>query len=209
MDLRLELGRTVKLVVASPKGDLVYVAFLSRHSRVGLWILPSLPGLVCGNDLWPDGLELCWKRIETAHPAGLTTNGTARSRDAKSLRRARSGNAPWPERLGNRTLGAHAGFAARGCRASQSDLFNAEFAANFKIDFFHIFPATNLSRKPVPEGTEESRARHGSAGKGKQRKPSPLRGRHNQLDGWPQFQSQIHACWQEYATTTSCEVRNA
>jgi hypothetical protein len=54
MDLRLELRRTSKLVVASPKGDLVSVAFLSRHSRAGLWILPSLPGLVCGNDLWPD-----------------------------------------------------------------------------------------------------------------------------------------------------------
>jgi hypothetical protein len=34
-------------VVASPKGDLVSVAFLSQHSRAGLWILPSLPGLVC------------------------------------------------------------------------------------------------------------------------------------------------------------------
>ncbi len=31
----------------SPKGDLVSVAFLSRHSRAGLWILPSLAGLVC------------------------------------------------------------------------------------------------------------------------------------------------------------------
>jgi hypothetical protein len=38
-------------VVASPKGDLVSVAFLSRHSRAGLWILPSRPGLVCGKDL--------------------------------------------------------------------------------------------------------------------------------------------------------------
>jgi hypothetical protein len=37
-----------RLVVASPKGDLVSVGFLSRHSRAGLWILPSLPGLVCG-----------------------------------------------------------------------------------------------------------------------------------------------------------------
>jgi hypothetical protein len=52
MDLRLELRRTTKLVVASPKGDLVSVGFLSRHSRAGLWILPSLPGLVCGKDLW-------------------------------------------------------------------------------------------------------------------------------------------------------------
>ncbi len=72
MDLGLELRRTIKLVVASPKGDLVSVAFLSRHFRAGLWILPSLAGLVWGNNLWPDGLELCWKRIETAHPAGLT-----------------------------------------------------------------------------------------------------------------------------------------
>jgi hypothetical protein len=40
-----------KLVVASPKGDLVSFGFLSRHSRAGLWILPSLPGLVCGEDL--------------------------------------------------------------------------------------------------------------------------------------------------------------
>ena len=38
-----------------------------------------------------------------------------------------------------------------------------------------VRPATkNYFRKPVPQGTEESRARHGSAGKGKQRKPSPL-----------------------------------
>ncbi len=51
MDLRLELRRTSKLGVPSPKGDLVSVAFLSRHSRAGLWILPSLSGLVCGNDL--------------------------------------------------------------------------------------------------------------------------------------------------------------
>ena len=51
MDLRLELRRTIKLVVPSPKGDLVSVAFLSRHFRAGLWILPSLPGLVCGNDV--------------------------------------------------------------------------------------------------------------------------------------------------------------
>jgi hypothetical protein len=35
-------------------------------------------------------------------------------------------------------------------------------------------PTTNLVRRPVPEGTEESRARHGSAGKENQRKPSPL-----------------------------------
>jgi hypothetical protein len=41
--------------VPSPKGDLVSVGFLSRHCRAGLWILPSLPGLVCGRDLWPDG----------------------------------------------------------------------------------------------------------------------------------------------------------
>ena len=46
MDLRLELRRTIKLVVPSPKGDLVSVAFPSRHFRAGLWILPSLPGLV-------------------------------------------------------------------------------------------------------------------------------------------------------------------
>jgi hypothetical protein len=26
-----------------------------RHSRAGLWILSSLPGLVCGKDLWSDG----------------------------------------------------------------------------------------------------------------------------------------------------------
>jgi hypothetical protein len=51
MDLRLELRRTSKLVVASPKGDFVSVAFVSRHSRAGLWILPSLSGLVCGKDL--------------------------------------------------------------------------------------------------------------------------------------------------------------
>ena len=51
MDLRLELRRTSKLGVTSPKGDLVSVAFLSRHSRAGLWILPSLSGLVCGKDL--------------------------------------------------------------------------------------------------------------------------------------------------------------
>ena len=57
MDLRLELRRTIKLVVPSPKGDLVSVAFLSRHFRAGLWILPSLPGLVCGNDLWPGRCE--------------------------------------------------------------------------------------------------------------------------------------------------------
>src|SRR5271165_5714482 len=38
------------------------VAFLSRHSRAGLWILPSLPGLVCGRDLGQAGLELCCKR---------------------------------------------------------------------------------------------------------------------------------------------------
>jgi hypothetical protein len=44
----------------------------------------------------------------------------------------------------------------------------------------HNHPTTSLFRKPVPEGTEESRARHGSAGKESQRKPSPLRGRHNQ-----------------------------
>ena len=48
MDFRLELRRTSKLVVASPKGDLVSVSLLSRHSRAGLWILPSLAGLVCG-----------------------------------------------------------------------------------------------------------------------------------------------------------------
>ena len=54
MDLRLELRRTIKLVVPSPKGGLASVAFLSRHFRAGLWILPSLPGLVCGNDLWPE-----------------------------------------------------------------------------------------------------------------------------------------------------------
>ena len=59
MDLRLELRRTIKLVVPSPKGDLVFVAFLSRHFRAGLWILPSLPGLVCGNGLWPGG----WKKL--------------------------------------------------------------------------------------------------------------------------------------------------
>jgi hypothetical protein len=57
MDLRLELRRTIKLVVPSPKGDLVSVVFLSRHFRAGLWILPSLPGLVCGNDLWPGRCE--------------------------------------------------------------------------------------------------------------------------------------------------------
>ena len=57
MDLRLELRRTSKLGVPSPKGDLVSVAFLSRHSRAGLWTLPSLPGLVCGNDL-SDGTEV-------------------------------------------------------------------------------------------------------------------------------------------------------
>ncbi len=39
---------------------------------------------------------------------------------------------------------------------------------------FQSRPTTNHFRKPVPKGTEESRARHGSAGKGKQRKPSPL-----------------------------------
>jgi hypothetical protein len=52
MDLRLALRRTSKLVVASPEGDSVSVGFLSRsrHSRAGLWILPSLPGLVCGKD---------------------------------------------------------------------------------------------------------------------------------------------------------------
>jgi hypothetical protein len=55
MDLWLELRRTSKLVVASPKGDLVSFGFLSRHFRAGLWILPSLPGLVCGNDLWKPG----------------------------------------------------------------------------------------------------------------------------------------------------------
>jgi hypothetical protein len=42
-------------VVPSPKGDLVSVGFFSRHSRAGLWIVPSLPGLVCGEDLWADG----------------------------------------------------------------------------------------------------------------------------------------------------------
>jgi hypothetical protein len=41
--------------VPSPKGDLVSVGFFSRHCRAGLWILPSLPGLVCGRALWPDG----------------------------------------------------------------------------------------------------------------------------------------------------------
>ena len=56
MDLRLALRQTIKLVVPSPKGDLVSVAFLSRHSRAGLWILPSLSGLVCGTDLWSDKL---------------------------------------------------------------------------------------------------------------------------------------------------------
>jgi hypothetical protein len=43
--------------VASPKGDLVSVGFLSRHFRAGLWILPSLPGLVCRKDLWKPGDE--------------------------------------------------------------------------------------------------------------------------------------------------------
>jgi hypothetical protein len=50
MDLGLELRRTIKLVVPSPKGDLVSVAFLSRHFRAELWILPSLAGLVWGNN---------------------------------------------------------------------------------------------------------------------------------------------------------------
>jgi hypothetical protein len=37
-------------------------------------------------------------------------------------------------------------------------------------------------RKPVPQGTEKSRARHGSAGKEKgQRNQVPFRGRHNRL----------------------------
>jgi hypothetical protein len=40
---KLVLGRD--WVVASPKGDLVSVGFLSRHSRAGLWILPSPSGL--------------------------------------------------------------------------------------------------------------------------------------------------------------------
>ncbi len=56
MDLRLALRQTIKLVVPSPKGDLFSVAFLSRHSRAGLWILPSLSGLVYGTDLWSDKL---------------------------------------------------------------------------------------------------------------------------------------------------------
>jgi hypothetical protein len=99
MDLRLELRRTSKLVVASPKGDSVSVpgtpvpgsgffrpfrdwfaekswgqvgvaspernsvsvGFLSRHSRAGLWVLPSLPGLVCGKELWPGWL---WRPLK-------------------------------------------------------------------------------------------------------------------------------------------------
>jgi hypothetical protein len=48
MDLRLELRRTSKLAVTSPKGDSVSVGFLSRHYRAGLWILPSFRGLVYG-----------------------------------------------------------------------------------------------------------------------------------------------------------------
>ena len=66
--LRLEWRRTSTLVVPSPKGDLVFVAFLSRHSRAGLWILPSLPGLVCGRVCGRTGLELCWKRYRNGPP---------------------------------------------------------------------------------------------------------------------------------------------
>ena len=42
--------------------------------------------------------------------------------------------------------------------------------------------STNFFRKPVPKGTEESRARHGSAGTGSNGNQVPFRGRHNPPD---------------------------
>jgi hypothetical protein len=76
MDLKWELRRVEDAVpstmqrVPSPKGDLVSVAFRSRHSRAGLLIFPSLPGLACGKpgtfSGW-DGKE-CGTRPAGDHP---------------------------------------------------------------------------------------------------------------------------------------------
>jgi hypothetical protein len=77
MDLRLELSRTSKWVVASPKGDLVSLGFLSRHSRAGLWILPSLRDWlaewICGRVVAsPKGdLGFCWVSFPRHSRAGL------------------------------------------------------------------------------------------------------------------------------------------
>jgi hypothetical protein len=70
MDLRLELRRTGGLVVAFPKGDSVSVGFLSRHSRAGLWILPSLPGLVGGSvfETLPGVLKHSFPRMNAGAP---------------------------------------------------------------------------------------------------------------------------------------------
>jgi hypothetical protein len=63
---------TTKLVVPSPKWDSVSVGFRSRHSRAGLWILPSLSGLVCGRDLRSRlNCNFAGSVKETTHPAGL------------------------------------------------------------------------------------------------------------------------------------------
>ena len=82
-----------QLVVPSPKGDLVSVAFFSRHFRAGLWILPSLPGLVCGKDLGSDGagtfggsnsLTACLNKGVQSSPVWLTTQFSQGARPWRS-----------------------------------------------------------------------------------------------------------------------------